>query len=699
MSNGRIDATSVEAIGPEPLHRVSGVKDVLVELVTWTDTDAVHRWKARSQIGETDRAWYEEVSYGLASLTATVTPWMQIAEPSGCDTWGIRAAADEAAVAAGYDPGAYDLVMAYFPFYGECNWAGLAEIGGRSTWINGFMDSRVTIHEIGHNFGLLHSSDYVCRDDSGNLVTLSSNCVVGNDYGDPFSAMGNGLDGVGHFAPSQKRYLGWMQGRVRRLTRDADVKLAPIESADATAPQGLRIVAPFATYWVDYRQPIGADSWMPPTVTDGVLVHIDSREHTQLLDMRTGDEFHEDAALPIDSTFTDPLGVTIRPHDGRAAGVRITVTGLGFGRARWSQYKLDPGHRGSNGSEHVIGPGNVSGLGRAWAQRYLHVTGFPVLARGTLFFQARDENDRIQDWSRVVGVSASTGVFRSYHRTVCNTPRWPLAVGRHSVLVPAGAGCEGSTPGKLWAIDMRNNGARWTLEPSGPIVVNRGVVYGPIPAGSGAASLRAVAAGTGRVMWSANTSVSWASVRRTVPSVGGDILYLSTGPDGAIVSHGRVYASNRVFAFHTSDGSPLWQARCRGGASGLCAFDAATGAAVWTLRADLRNGIGEPAVGGKTAFATCGEGLCAFDAATGALVWRTPPEIGCGTSAPRGCRPIVANGVVYAPSADGGIRAFAARNGSSLAQIQVGPSPTAILVDGTLYTTANRGFRAYRIPV
>jgi outer membrane protein assembly factor BamB len=173
-------------------------------------------------------------------------------------------------------------------------------------------------------------------------------------------------------------------------------------------------------------------------------------------------------------------------------------------------------------------------------------------------------------------------------------------------------------------------------------------------------------------------------------------VYLSDGPDGIVESGGRVYASRGVFAFDASDGAALWQARCAG--SGLCAFDGSTGARLWSLAPVDRIGIGEPAVGGRSLFATCADGLCAFDLGTGDLVWRTPDEIGCAAAASRGCRPVAGGGVVYAPGADGAVRAYDARSGAKLAQIQVGPSPTVILVDGTLYATSSRAVRAYRIP-
>ena len=53
-------------------------------------------------------------------------------------------------------------VMYIFPTLDACGWAGLGDIAGPETWINGYVQLRVMGHELGHNFGVHHANSWEC---------------------------------------------------------------------------------------------------------------------------------------------------------------------------------------------------------------------------------------------------------------------------------------------------------------------------------------------------------------------------------------------------------------------------------------------------------------------------------------------------------------------------------------------------------
>jgi methionine-rich copper-binding protein CopC len=94
------------------------------------------------------------------------------------------------------------------------------------------------------------------------------------------------------------------------------------------------------TYWLEYRQPTGADALLPEEATDGVLVHMRDDALVQaaandpyfsdtgsaLLDVRPADGVSVwSATLPSGQSWTTPEGVTISVGAVTAAGAQVTV--------------------------------------------------------------------------------------------------------------------------------------------------------------------------------------------------------------------------------------------------------------------------------------------------------------------------------------------------------------------------------------
>ena len=302
-------------------------RSILVMLVYWTEPDAVTPEEAADVVGEQDSAWLAENSYGAVRTTGAATPWMPIAH-SDClnDRAGIHADAVAQARARGFEPNDYDTVMVYFPAADCGGYAGLAE-GSRLVFLNGHMGTFITIHELGHTMGLAHSPAVSCRDLTGAPVPLSEDCSR-SAQGDSFDTMGNSFFGAGHFNAAQKARLGWLDGRVRTVTRHARVSLAPYETTSGT--KAVEVATGARRYWLEYRRPLGVDAFLAghPGAVDGVLVHAESPVGgTDLLDMRPGTSDLSDAALPAGSAWTTPEGAVIRVESatGKGAIVRVEV--------------------------------------------------------------------------------------------------------------------------------------------------------------------------------------------------------------------------------------------------------------------------------------------------------------------------------------------------------------------------------------
>jgi hypothetical protein len=317
----------------------SGPHSVLVMLVYWTAPDGLTPESAETQIGSADNAWYDEVSYGQLSLTATATPWMQIAH-TDCSIFtggyvDIFADAEAGARARGFDPSAYDHEMVYFPF-DNCGYVGLGEVSNRRTWINGVFSTRFTSHELGHNLGLGHADALLCSDPAGNQITLSDTCTH-EEGRDALDVMAWGGAAPGSFNAMEKQTLGWMSGRVQTVSSDTTLTVPPLEQQDVgSGSQAVIVTTPTRNYWLEYRQPIGVDSFMDPYypyLTDGVEVRVEGLPRygpidSELLDMRPGGDpfaFVADQALPSGSRFRTPDNVIIRVDSATSAGATVTI--------------------------------------------------------------------------------------------------------------------------------------------------------------------------------------------------------------------------------------------------------------------------------------------------------------------------------------------------------------------------------------
>lgn len=193
------------------------------------------------------RAYYEESSDDTVTLSGAVFGWYQIAYTDDvCDYRGWAAAAKAAAsanaLAAGIDLNSSSVYKIYaFPNTQGCSWAGLGELPGDESWIDGAMTLRVVSHELGHNFGAHHASTLSCRDATSACLFVTArtadDCTM-SEYGDPFAIMGAASTRTHHaWHRSQIGYPVGVQTIVPASGYDAThtiTALEPFVSAGAT---------------------------------------------------------------------------------------------------------------------------------------------------------------------------------------------------------------------------------------------------------------------------------------------------------------------------------------------------------------------------------------------------------------------------------------------------------------------------------
>ncbi len=329
-------ATTVAAFSSLP---TSGTTNTLVMLVTWPGLtpDAVTPESAAEQLFTEDDDWYREASFGALGLSGAVTPWMTIPGPAGNKCWAemsaIMTQAKAAAAAGGFTLSSYSNFIVYFPPAGglpgsDCAGpAGWAYVGAPNVWLNGYMTRHVTVHELGHNYGLSHSDSYICP--GGGVA--ATGCAT-TEYGDYYDAMGNWSPG--HFSASQKQILGWMgSGRAVDLTAGGPATIVPM-AKQSNETHGAQVRAtPTRSYWLEYRQQIGfdADLW-PCCGWDGVLVHVvddsvGAPGQPDLIDVSPGDGLSAGSAtLKPGTSWTSPEGYVFAVGTVTASGAQVTVT-------------------------------------------------------------------------------------------------------------------------------------------------------------------------------------------------------------------------------------------------------------------------------------------------------------------------------------------------------------------------------------
>jgi hypothetical protein len=286
--------------------------------------------------------FYYESSYYQAWLAGDVYGWFTIPMDSTvCDTYALAQYANAAAVAAGANLWAYSRYVYVFPG-NSCNWAGITIRSNGSVprvYLNGSFNFKDVAHELGHSFGLYHSTALDCG-----AVSIGSSCTT-IEYGDKFDDMGNGSY---HFNAYQKERLGWLNSGtttppITTVESSGTYFIEPLETLSAGGAKALKILKSVdpvtgdkTWYYVEFRQPVGFDSPLAgnSNVVNGVLVHQATQFSdsfnlffSYLLDMTPETSSWLDPALAVGRTFQDSTaGFSLTPIACSSAGCSVLVS-------------------------------------------------------------------------------------------------------------------------------------------------------------------------------------------------------------------------------------------------------------------------------------------------------------------------------------------------------------------------------------
>ncbi|RYX82453.1 PKD domain-containing protein [bacterium] len=273
--------------------------------------------------------FFMDNSNGRTSLKVTVTPVLR--QPETLEYYRgtnyneeIINDARDAARGAGFDTDKYDLDIVSFR-RNDGSVGGVGAIGGKGLRLFSEKSMRITVHELGHNFGLPHSGLWISNDGS----------ILGegrlDEYSNPFDWMGGG-GGImtSHFNARFKNLLGWIpDADIVTPTTNGMYHINAHDFRDAQGVRALKIARNGDTnYWIEYRQCI-TDQAYPMNGVQILQGHNNNNDAT-LLDMTPGSPHAGwDGSLVVGRTFSDwEAGLhitTVNKDDTGHGGINVLV--------------------------------------------------------------------------------------------------------------------------------------------------------------------------------------------------------------------------------------------------------------------------------------------------------------------------------------------------------------------------------------
>jgi outer membrane protein assembly factor BamB len=360
--------------------------------------------------------------------------------------------------------------------------------------------------------------------------------------------------------------------------------------------------------------------------------------------------------------------------------------------ADWPQFRYGPEGTGFNPLESTISASNVSGLQQRWTETSVvpSLESSPVVVNGVLY--ANSTNGKLDAFDATNGTA-------KWSYSICTSPCGATSGPGDYVTGPAVAnGVVYYAADHVYAIDATSGIKLWSSGGAieGPIslVTGNGGVYVTDALGQ----LWAFDATTGAQLWYKNVGNGHAIIGSLFPAVANGVVYVN--PAGY----------SMPFAFNAATGVFLWGPSspdpnvggggspaiangvvyAGGGEGKLDAFDATTGAPLWSEPSGSQcacDSTESPAVANGVVYSSADDGtLSAFNATTGAPLWSTAT----GNAIPESS-PVVANGVVYVGGGDGKLDAFSASTGTKLwSSPTAGRAFVAPVVDnGVVYASSN----------
>lgn len=308
--------TTQSTLTSAPAGTVHGVQNTLVVMLNFNDkaiecTAGDLQGRLFGSTGTTLDQGYRQSSGGLVSFTGQVVgPYtVNYSSLGSCDYNGWAAAANAAAVAAGFNPSAYNRVSYATPRNSNCPWTGLGTVGGAQptpTWVQQCQSTGMFSHELGHNLTFHHAS------------------TPGSEYGDASDPMG--ASQLVQSNAANRVMAGWLSGaRLQDVTGGGSYVVSALESTTPNGAQVLRLRKADTAeyYYISMRQPAGVDTSNLWTVYQNtVSVHKASGAlpaYTYLL-----------ASLGAGQSWTDTAnGITVTSQgvSGSTANVSVSFGG------------------------------------------------------------------------------------------------------------------------------------------------------------------------------------------------------------------------------------------------------------------------------------------------------------------------------------------------------------------------------------
>jgi M6 family metalloprotease-like protein len=338
----QVQVTQTQSLAALP--STLGEQKIAVLLVNFSDdtSQPISTAAANTLLFDTLDDWYQQNSFGQTWLSGQVFGYYTIAQSkTTCDPDTLAAQADAAAAQRGVDLSGFKRKVYLFPST-TCQWSGQGNLGGSTTraWANGAFQPLVVGHELGHNLGLRHAHAKDC-----DVSALGDTCTS-RQYGDAADMMGNNQPG--HFNAFEKQRLGWLDDGVsppiHAATKSGRYSIEPYASQSVgtkaiRVPRGVDSYGQPSYYYIEYRQPIGADSVLATgNMTKGVMVRLGSDgdpESSYQLDMTPNSSTNSvtemaDGALAVGATYSDAaagVSFTLVSADANGATVDVVVGG------------------------------------------------------------------------------------------------------------------------------------------------------------------------------------------------------------------------------------------------------------------------------------------------------------------------------------------------------------------------------------
>jgi len=294
---------------------------------------------------ESVNSFYQENSYDKTTFPGSVNDvygWLEIDSTNASCNDNIFYWAEKATFLAtqqGFNPSNYDHIAYLFPYSGDCPWGGIAFLGGNQIWLNGMsigdhISYHTFVHELGHNFGLLHANSIKC----GNKAINTYDQCQTKEYWDLYSSMG--IQDY-HFNAAFKKELGYLEEpQVKEVDASGTYTLSPLEVAEGL--KALKILKRDTNqyYFLEYRQPVLYFDQSIPETAQNVTIRI--WDKNQLIINNVAGSFlidttpltdNVDEGLSDGSSFQDDINnisITQINHNSSSATVSVTLPSITF---------------------------------------------------------------------------------------------------------------------------------------------------------------------------------------------------------------------------------------------------------------------------------------------------------------------------------------------------------------------------------